>query len=288
MNDFRSRAARHRFLFIMTLLLLFAAFSTGCCSLLPTAPSAVSGSDVSGSDSVSGADVLSGSDASAVSETDVVPLTPEELKTFWDESVFVGDSVTLGLRNYAVRQRNNGVECLSGAQFLAMGSMSYANTLPPIGSGDSIHPKFQGKPVTIEEGVRLTGAKNVFIMLGMNDFYGYSIEIGLESAQEVVARIKNVCPDTNIYIESVTPTLYDRRAFNNANIDIFNEKMRQLCEEKGWTFVNVASVMKDENNKFKREYCSDPEDIGVHMDAEGCVAWVDYLNDFITNGGKTK
>lgn len=291
MNSSPERTKLLRILFIAASLLLFAGCFVCRFSVRGLHPSAalIEAAATSSGDCVSGADTPSGSDAVSSSEISAPePLSPEELNAFWDESVFIGDSVTLGLRNYVVGQRNKGNDCLSGAQFLAMGNMSYTNSLPAIGTNDAYHPKYQGKTVTIEEGVRLTSAKNVFIMLGMNDFYAYSIEIGLESAQEVVARIKEKCPDANIYIESVTPTLYDHKVFNNANIDIFNEEMEKLCGESGWTFVDVASVMKNADGRFKKEYCSDPEDLGVHMDAEGCAVWIDYLNEFIAYGGKTK
>ena len=289
MNNSPGFVKRQRIVFLMAVVILvFTVYFASRRSVKPVYPKKTLDemSLTSGSDTVSKTDAVSGSDA--VSDTAVKPLTKEELNAFWDESVFIGDSVTLGLRNYVVGQRNKDVECLSGAQFLAMGNMSYTNSLPAIGTHDSYHPKYQGKTVTIEDGVRLTGAKNVFIMLGMNDFYAYSIEIGLESAQEVVARIKEECPDAEIFIESVTPTLYDHKVFNNENINIFNEDMKTLCEENGWTYVDVASVMKDADGGFKGEYCSDPEDIGVHMNAEGCAAWIDYLNEFITYGGYTK
>ena len=308
MNRSSEHIMLQRIIFISIALLFLFAIWAGSRSLITSDPETITsgknltqeivqpGSDASDSDA-SSTDTASVSDAGSITATDpisdsdteyvITPQMREALNIFWNDSVFVGDSVTLGLRNYVTKQRNNGVECLGEAQFLAVGNMSYTNTLPEIGSRDAYHPKYQGKTVTIEEGVRLTGAKHVFILLGMNDFAAYSIETGLESCQEVVARIKELNPDVDIYIESVTPTLHNHKVFNNDNIDLFNEQMKQLCAEKGWAFVNIASVMKDENGLFKSEYCSDPEKEGVHMEAEGCVAWIDYLERFIANGGKT-
>ena len=316
MNRSSEHIMLQRIIFISIALLFLFAIWAGSRSLITSDPETItsgkdltqeivqpgsnaSDSDASNPDTPSVTDVGSDDANSAESETDsdeidsdteyvITPQMREALNIFWNDSVFVGDSVTLGLRNYVTKQRNNGVECLGEAQFLAVGNMSYTNTLPEIGSRDAYHPKYQGKTVTIEEGVRLTGAKHVFILLGMNDFAAYPTETGLKSATEVVARIKELNPNVDIYIESVTPTLHNHKVFNNDNIDLFNEQMKQLCGEKGWTYVDIASVMKDENGLFKSEYCSDPEKEGVHMEAEGCVAWIDYLERFIANGGKTK
>lgn len=197
---------------------------------------------------------------------------------FFDNAVFVGDSVTLGLRNFVTSERNKGHECLGKAKFLTEGSMGYSNTLPKIGAVNSIHPKYKGKEMYIEDALALIKAEKVFIMLGMNDFCIYSVSEGIGNAEKCINKIKEKNPDMDIYIESVTPALRDRGSFSNANIDNFNAALKKFCEENGCTYVDVASVMKDSKGALIKSYCSDPEGKGVHMTYEGCRAWVDYLN----------
>lgn len=199
-------------------------------------------------------------------------------ENFFDDAVFVGDSVTLGLRNFVTSERNKGHECLGKAKFLTEGSMGYTNTLPKLGSANSIHPKYKGKEMFIEDALALIKAEKVFIMLGMNDFCIYSAEEGITNAGKCISRIKEKNPDIDIYIESVTPALRDRGSFSNANIDKFNAALKKFCEDNGCTYVDVASVMKDSNGAMIKSYCSDPEGKGVHMTYEGCRVWVDYLN----------
>lgn len=198
--------------------------------------------------------------------------------SFFDDAVFVGDSVTLGLRNYATSERNKGNDCLGKAQFLTAGSMGYTNTLPKIGTAESIHPKYKGKETRIEDALKQMNAKKVFIMLGMNDFCAYPTETGVANAKKVLKAIADKNPGIKIYVESVTPTLYNKGRFTNQNINAFNKGLKTLCGENGWTYVDVASVMKDSNGNFIKSYCSDPEGRGVHMTYAGCKAWVDYLN----------
>ncbi len=199
-------------------------------------------------------------------------------ESFFDGAVFVGDSVTLGLRNYVTSERNKGRECLGKAKFLTEGSMGYSNTLPKIGTKDSIHPKYKGKEMYIEDALALIKAEKVFIMLGMNDFCIYSVKEGIGNAEKCINRIKGKNPDIDIYIESVTPALRDRGSFSNANIDKFNSALKKFCDENGYTYVDVASVMKDSKGALIKSYCSDPEGKGIHMTFEGCKAWVNYLN----------
>lgn len=199
---------------------------------------------------------------------------------FFDDTVFVGDSVTLGLKNYVTSERNQGRECLGNAKFLAEGSMSYSNTLPEIGAKNSIHPKYNGMEMHIEDALELIKAKRVFIMLGMNDFCIYPEEEAIANAKECTNRIKEKNPDIDIYIESVTPALFDSGKFSNENIDKFDAALKAFCDENGYAYVDVASAMKDENGILISSYCGDPGAKGVHMSNIGCKAWVDYLNKY--------
>ena len=209
----------------------------------------------------------------------------DESGSFFDGAVFVGDSVTLGLRNFVTSERNKGNECLGNAKFLTAGSMGYTNTLPKIGAENSIHPKYKGKETRIEDALALMKAEKVFIMLGMNDFCIYSLSDGIKNAEKCITKIKEKNPEIDIYIESVTPTLYDKGSFNNANIDKFNDGLKMLCKENDCTYVDIASVMKDSKGALIESYCSDPEGKGVHMANAGCRAWIKY---FVENFSKEK
>lgn len=202
-------------------------------------------------------------------------------KEFFDDVVFVGDSVSLGLRNYVTNQRNKGAECLGKAQFLVAGSMGYGNSLGAIGSANSIHPKYQGKEIMIEDGVQKTGAKKVFIMLGLNDFCAYSVDTGMKNAEKLIGRIIEKNPDVKIYVQSVTPVIKAKEhgRFNNQSIDAFNAALKILCNANGWTYVDVASSLKGADNCFKDEYCSDKDAQGVHMSYAGCKVWIDMLTN---------
>lgn len=205
---------------------------------------------------------------------------PKPDPAFFDDAVFVGDSVTQGLRNYTTGQRNKGNDCLGAAQFLCYGSMSYTNALEPVNSS-SMHPVYKGKKVSIEDGVQLCGAKKVFIMLGMNDFSAYSEKAWKQNVLTLIDRIEKKNPGVRIYLESVTPILsgMEHGRFNNSNIQKFNEYLRQVCDERDYTYVDIYSVMADESGHLKKSYCGDPGAMGIHMSASGCAAWSKYLQE---------
>lgn len=201
--------------------------------------------------------------------------------SFFDNAVFVGDSVSLGFRNYVTNERNKGNECLGNCQFLVAGSMGFGNSLVSADSEYSIRPTYNGSQVTVWNGLNMMGAEKVFIMLGLNDFCVFSHEEAMGNAETFINRIVENNPGIEIYVQSVTPVTAanEHGKFTNQNIDYFNEGLKSLCAENGWHYVDVASVMKDGNNAFKTDYCNDNNGQGVHMAFSGSKAWADYLTE---------
>ena len=122
---------------------------------------------------------------------------------WFDDALFIGDSVTLKLWYYS----DNG--SLGDAEFLCAGSLGYNNALWDLYHPDNVHPTLNGEKVTVDEGARIINPNKIFIMLGMNDIGLYGVDGAVDGMRELVRRIHNNCPDADIYIESVTPMLED-------------------------------------------------------------------------------
>lgn len=197
--------------------------------------------------------------------------------TFFDDAVFVGDSVSLKLNYYVSDQRNYG-DCLGKAKFLTSGSLGSAQALLTV-SSESLHPTYQGQKLRLEETIANIGAKKVFIMLGMNDIAVYGIEGSLDNYEELVEDILSKNPGAVIYAQSCTPMAVgcERSVLNNKNIVKYNNALKERCTENGWYYMDIYSVVVDENGFLKDSYCSDPDDMGIHFTDAGCQAWIDYL-----------
>lgn len=198
---------------------------------------------------------------------------------FFENAVFIGDSVSLRLKNYATELRSNGQACLANAEFLVSGSMSYTNAIRELNEKDAVHPKYKGEYVMIEDGVAQIGATKAFIMLGMNDFCLDDFETGIRNAETLINNIIKKNEGIEIYVQSVTPMLATKEhgKFNNDNIDKFNICLEEMCHNNSWTFIDVNPLFKDDNNCLKPEYCSDPDSQGIHFSSEACGIWVEYL-----------
>lgn len=196
---------------------------------------------------------------------------------WFDDAAFVGDSVTLKLSYYAA-----ATGCLGNAQFFASGSLGSANAMWELSNTQAVHPSYQGQTMLVEDCVATSGATKLFIMLGMNDIAVYGIDGAVENYQALLERILTKSPGLTVYVQSMTPTTSTSsllgQSINSDNIRAYNDKLQQLCQQQGWHYVDVASVMYDESGQYLRsDYCSDPDDMGIHFTEDGCQAWVDYL-----------
>ncbi len=197
---------------------------------------------------------------------------------YFNDAVFIGDSITLKLQRYVTNKRNEGEKCLGRAKFLVAGSMGSGNALEAV-SANSIHPSYQGDKMRLEKAVELMDAHKVYIMLGMNDVAAYGIEGSVENMKKLVGLILERQPDAEIFIQSATPRIstMTTRPTNRMLFD-YDILLYNACVENGWNFVDVAFVMRDRDGYLLDKYCSDPESMGMHFTDEGCEAWIDYLS----------
>ena len=203
--------------------------------------------------------------------------------SFFNDAVFVGDSVSLKLNLYVSAQRKTDSNFMGTAQFLTPGSYGTGNELKELGSDNSVHPSYNGTEMYLADAIQSMGAKKVFIMLGMNDIAVYGNDGAVKNMETVLTQIKEKNPETSIYVQSMTPIVGHAHtgSLTNENLNIYNAGLKTMCEQNGYTYLDVASVMKDSEGNLKREYCSDPDNMGVHFTDEGCKVWIDYLRTHI-------
>ncbi len=212
-----------------------------------------------------------GSSSSGASREPVLapPTTETVSASFFDDAVFVGDSVSLKLSYYADSSGR-----LGGAKFLVQGSYGAGNAV-----SNKLLMSYQGEKMDLQSAVAATGAKKLFIMLGMNDIALYGVDNTIKNWRTMLGRILEKSPDIKIYIQSMTPiwTGGEVGGLNNKNANKFNEALKAFAQENGYTYIDVASYMKDSTGGLATKYCSDKY---VHITTEGAKAWVSVLRAF--------
>ena len=193
-------------------------------------------------------------------------------ESYFDDVVFVGDSVSLRLTYF-----NMANDCFGDAVFLTSGSLGVTNSQWGLYEPKAVHPSYQGQKVTVADGIQKCGKKKVYLMLGINDMAYYTRPDLYAQFKSLTDSILEKSPDVTFYIHSVTPMPGDKNGTPNEEINEYNALISQYCCQKGWYFIDVASVLRDENGLLPREYCSDADGMGIHFTDSACEVWRDYL-----------
>lgn len=197
------------------------------------------------------------------------PTVTEEDTDFFDDAVFIGDSVTLMLHNYEMA--NN---VMGDVQFLVRGSYSAFHAV-----NNTMLLNYRGSSLNLPDAVAATGAKKAFFMLGTNDVGAYGIDATIANWETMVKRLREKVPDIQIYIQSMTPiwTGGEKGKLNNTTADTFNEELKVFAEENDCIYVDIASYMKDATGGMATKYCSDSY---VHLTELGAQVWIRVLKAF--------
>ena len=199
--------------------------------------------------------------------------------SFFDDAVFIGDSITQGLEIYVLSQRSRGVKPLGSARFLTAVSYSINSAAEEDYLNNQINFSWQGQKYSMYDALAAMGAKELYVMLGVNDEVGsdlvYYRDLYIKAMEKVVGRN----PGILIRIESCTPVTkeHETSTLNNEATDKFNEMLYEICKASGYDYVDISSGMKREDNSLRPEYSSDQI---VHMNNDGCVAWINALYAF--------
>ena len=183
---------------------------------------------------------------------------------WFDDALFIGDSITGALGNYALF--NGG---LGKAQVVRANGLACHNIVE-----NTQGVLYKGKMCSIGEVAELSGAAKLFLLLVMNDL-GVPMDELRECWKTMVADIRERCPEMEIYIQSGTPVRTDIGRFSMQNIREYNDMLRDICEETGCAFVEIQEGLTDETGYMKKEFYADNE----HINNKGCVVWMENLKN---------
>ncbi|MDD4075047.1 MAG: GDSL-type esterase/lipase family protein [Eubacteriales bacterium] len=197
---------------------------------------------------------------------------------FFDDAVFVGDSITQGLQNYVIHLRKDTPSLLGTARFAAAKSFNLERACFRKAPSDGAL-RYKGKAMTIPGIMTAMDVHTVYIMLGVNDWAGSHIDDCIENYATLIARILEAVPDAVIYVQSCTPVTQkgEKAKLTNVGLDAFNVSLRALCEQTGARYVDISTALKDETNCLNPAYSSDNY---VHMSKEGAEAWIGALYQY--------
>jgi len=192
----------------------------------------------------------------------VVPKGDWVKSEYFDDAMFVGDSITYGMQVY--------------------NTMTNATVIAHTG----INPQtILNKAVIQEEGEMLTVLQamsrhdpgKIYIMLGANGVAFLEETVMMDYYGEFIESVQQQHPDALVYVQSILPVTAEKsedERYSNDRIDQYNISLMNLCKEKGVYYLNVAEAFKDENGNLPTE--ASPKD-GMHFGSTYYMKWFDYL-----------
>ena len=176
-------------------------------------------------------------ESSAVQFGQPVPESERVTSAYFNDAVFIGDSLTTGIQLYNI---------LPDTTVLAAVGVGLENiyTQEVIGTEDSKQ--------TILEAADAQQPAKIYVMLGINGLKGLGADKTVELYRDLVQHLKETHPDSIIYVQSFMPINEQKFEANygynltNAEIDECNEKLMAMAGEEQVYYVDVASAIKDE------------------------------------------
>ncbi len=189
----------------------------------------------------------------AVSTGEAGPAVGGFDKAFFEDDLFIGDSISTGLYLYGKLDMKN-----------VAASVGYT---PYKAYTDAIE-LYDGSSATAVDYAGAMKPKRIFIMLGSNGMASsYDAEAMKGSYRTLIEKLNEASPDSEIYCLSVSPVTADSSSaeysgINNDMIREFNSFLEDLCEELELRYFDLYSLLADENGFFRTDYA---EVDGLHF-----------------------
>ena len=185
-------------------------------------------------------------------------LTPVSL----NDTLFVGDSRTVGIREYSG---------LKGADFFCSVGMNVFDV-----TGESLSVDGVGN-VTLSQLLSKKQYSKIYIMLGINEV-GYPHSSVVDKYSKVLDLIKEKQPNASIIIEAnlhVSKSRSDSdKVVNNASINDLNTKLSALADGSKVFYIDANTIFDDASGSLSSDMTSD----GTHLYAKYYPTWVEWIS----------
>ncbi len=189
-----------------------------------------------------------------------IPESAAQPESYFDDAVFIGDSLTTGLSLYGL---------LPEEQVLADTGINPQTIL----TRECISQDGTDKTV-LDAAANLSPAK-IYIMLGANGVAFLNFEDIVDWYGQLIDGLREEHPDSEIYVQSVLPVTREREddTLNNARITELNGLLQEMAADKGVFYLSVNEAIADEEGFLPTDLSAD----GMHFGTTVYEEWLQYL-----------
>lgn len=187
-----------------------------------------------------------------------------ENESYFNDAVFLGDSRTLGISDYAG---------LDGADFFCDNGMTIFKILEDKG----VTYQRTGEKMDLKKVLQEKSYGKIYIMLGMNELGYGNTRMYLKQYLSVLNQLKEWQPGATIYIMANLHVSREKNnmetEFNNININDKNVASARLANGKDVFYLDCNPLFTDEEGYLQDDLTFD----GVHLYAQHYEKWRDFL-----------
>ena len=215
---------------------------------------------------------------------EVIPVDPDE---YFENNLFVGDSILEGLAQYVRAKRQEGTALLSDAKFLtSIMGIRVADLVGDTAEYERIRYQYRGAVRELSEIVTLAEPKRLFLLIGMNDLAGgASVDDTVARYERLLTQLKQQFPTLQIAVMTPTPKTASawlpdyctNPDFGSPLLREFADRLMALCETMEVPCVDLFSALADETGNLPDNFSRDNY---VHINDLGSAVAADTLNRF--------
>ena len=195
-------------------------------------------------------------------EPEQEPVVKDDPQTFFADTLFIGDSRTVGLCDYA---------SLNATFFADVGMTVYDAfdsevSVPGVGK------------LTLEALLNERQFARIHLMLGINEL-GYDMDATVAQYGAVVEKIRALQPEAKLCLGANLHVDANRSQtdaiFNNTRINQFNTQIAALADAESIFYIDVNPLFDDANGCLREDLTGD----GTHVYAKCYETWGEWLYD---------
>ena len=197
----------------------------------------------------------------------ILEQTADAGDSYVDETLFLGDSNTA--RMYRMFDYCSYDNAIGSVGMTAKSLATFACVQVSTSSGY----------ITMPQAVAKLQPRRVILTFGTNDLNpGYKAADFVKNYQTGIEAIVTAYPSVDIIVNAIPPIgqQHSNQSLTQTQVDEYNKALVEMCQEKGWKFLNSAEVLKDSVTGYAKSGYVETSD-GIHLTRTAMDALFNYI-----------
>lgn len=197
----------------------------------------------------------------------ILEQTADAGESYVDETLFLGDSNTA--RMYRMFDYCSYDNAIGSVGMTAKSLASFACVQVSTSSGY----------ITMPQAVAKLQPRRVILTFGTNDLNpSYKAADFVKNYQTGIEAIVTAYPSVDIIVNAIPPIgqQHSNQSLTQTQVDEYNKALVEMCQTKGWKFLNSAEVLKDSVTGYAKSGYVETSD-GIHLTRTAMDALFNYI-----------